>query len=177
MTNKQNTLIVNLYSGPGAGKSTTAAWLFACLKKIGINAELVTEYAKDKVWEESHKVLNNQIYIFAKQHHRLKILLEKVDVIITDSPIMMGITYDLENNSYLRNLAYFEYSKMNNLNFFLKRSKVYNPIGRQQDEEQAIVMDKIIKKCIDDFNIDYSIFDTDDSSYNEMLTIIFERLQ
>lgn len=47
----KNTLLVTLSGAPGAGKSTGAAYIFAMLKMQGINAELVTEYAKDKVWE------------------------------------------------------------------------------------------------------------------------------
>ena len=42
-------LVVNLTGAPGAGKSTGAAYVFSQLKMRGINCELVTEYAKDKV--------------------------------------------------------------------------------------------------------------------------------
>lgn len=41
------TIYVNLYGGPGSGKSTTAAGVVSQLKLLSINAELVTEYAKD----------------------------------------------------------------------------------------------------------------------------------
>ena len=41
-----NTMVVNCYAGPGAGK-TTCAWEVASqLKKKGINTEYVSEYAK-----------------------------------------------------------------------------------------------------------------------------------
>ena len=46
---KKSFLLISLYSGPGSGKSTGAAWIFAKLKLAGVNAELVTEFAKDKV--------------------------------------------------------------------------------------------------------------------------------
>lgn len=55
------TIIVNIYGSPSAGKSTTAAGVFYELKRNGIRCELVTEYAKSKVWEESYKVLNDQL--------------------------------------------------------------------------------------------------------------------
>lgn len=48
-----NCLVVNLFGVPGAGKSTGAAYIFSQLKMAGINAELITEFAKDKVWEEN----------------------------------------------------------------------------------------------------------------------------
>ena len=42
-------ILANLFGAPGAGKSTGAAYVFSKLKMAGINAELVTEFAKDKV--------------------------------------------------------------------------------------------------------------------------------
>ncbi len=51
MIKKHDTLVVNLLGGPGSGKSTTAADVFARLKWQDINCELVTEFAKDLVWE------------------------------------------------------------------------------------------------------------------------------
>ena len=72
-------LIVNLYGAPGAGKSTGAAYVFSQLKMHGINAELVTEFAKDKVWEESKAVFQNQAYIFGKQYFRISRVQGKVD--------------------------------------------------------------------------------------------------
>jgi predicted ATPase len=58
--------VINLYGGPGTGKSTTAAALFALMKREGYNVELVTEFAKDLVWTERNKELGDQIYIFGK---------------------------------------------------------------------------------------------------------------
>lgn len=42
-------LVVNVFGVPGAGKSTGAAYIFSKLKMNGINAELITEFAKDKI--------------------------------------------------------------------------------------------------------------------------------
>ena len=59
-------IIVNLFGVPGAGKSTGAAYIFSKLKMRGIEAELITEFAKDKVCENSEKVFQNQAYIFGQ---------------------------------------------------------------------------------------------------------------
>ena len=63
-------LIVNIFGGPGVGKSTTAAAVFALLKLHNIEAELVTEFPKDLVWEKRAYTFENQNYIFGKQQHR-----------------------------------------------------------------------------------------------------------
>lgn len=69
-------LIINLFGAPGAGKSTGAAYIFSKLKMLGVNAELVTEFAKDKVWENNTEVLSNQIMCLVNS------ILESVDVLI-----------------------------------------------------------------------------------------------
>jgi len=52
-------ICVNLFGAPGSGKSTCAAYTFAKLKMLGVNCELVTEFAKDKTWEKNFTVLSN----------------------------------------------------------------------------------------------------------------------
>lgn len=87
------TLIVNLYGGPGTGKSTTAAGLFYKLKEAGINSEYIQEYAKDKTWQADYFTLECQPYITSKQLYRLHRVLDKVDVVVTDSPLIQGLVY------------------------------------------------------------------------------------
>ena len=67
----KDTLIVNLYGGPGSGKSTGAAYLFAKLKMAGVDAEYVTEFAKDKVWEGNQEAFRCQFYITGKRTFRI----------------------------------------------------------------------------------------------------------
>lgn len=83
-----DTLIVNFFGGPGTGKSTTTAHVFSLLKWKGYNCEMALEYAKEKVWEGSLDVLDDQIYLFGEQYHRIKILENKVDIISCDSPFL-----------------------------------------------------------------------------------------
>lgn len=71
-----------------------AAYIFSELKMRGINAELVTEFAKDKVWENNDEVFKNQAYIFGKQSYKMSRCRDKVDVIITDSPLPLSIFYN-----------------------------------------------------------------------------------
>lgn len=142
------TVVINLFGGPGCGKSTIAAELFATLKKQGYEVELVTEYAKDKVWEESYKTLENQIYVFSKQLHRMWRLKDKVQFIITDSPLLLSIIYDKDKNEDLKNLVITKFNSFDNINIVINRSTVYNQNGRYQNEEQANEIDKEIKELL-----------------------------
>ena len=153
-------IVVNLYGGPGSGKSTTAAGIFSELKMLGLNTELVTEYAKDKVWEKHEAILDNQIYVFAKQYHRLFRLTGQVDVIVTDSPILLSTIYNKDRTTLgrsLDNLVIEAYHTFNNVNYFLNRTKKYNPKGRLQTEDEAKELDTQINSMLDRLNVPYDI--------------------
>ena len=152
----KKTLVINLFGGPGVGKSTLCASVFAKLKMLGVECELALEYAKDVVWEESYKKLENQIYIFGKQHARVHRLLGKVDVVITDSPLLNSIVYDKTDNIALRKLVISEFWKLNTLNFYINRKLKYEVGGRVETLEQAIEVDKIYLNVIKDNDIEYT---------------------
>jgi hypothetical protein len=131
------------------------------LKKKGINCEYITEYAKDKTWENSSTTLSNQIYIFGKQHHKMFIVKDKVDVMICDSPLLFSIIYD--NNKTKKGDHFYEFileefNKFNNLNFYIERTTQYNPTGRNQTENQALIVDESIKSLLIYNNIDFHIY-------------------
>src|SRR3954464_15085371 len=91
------TVVVNMLAGPGSGKSTMASSVFSELKWRGEETEYVGEYAKDLTWEKRVKTLDNQVYVFAKQHHRIFRLLNQVDIIVTDSPLYLTPIYCQDN--------------------------------------------------------------------------------
>jgi len=144
----QKTIVVNLMAGPGAGKSTMAAALFAQLKWKGIDCELAAEYAKDLVWEKRDKTFENQVYIFGKQHNRIFRLLGQVEVVITDSPLLLTPIYDGHKRETLKKLVFEEVNRCNNLNIFVVRRKDYNPNGRVHTKSQADVIDETVKNFL-----------------------------
>lgn len=155
------TLVVNLFGGPGCGKSTTAAGVFHELKKLDINCELVTEFAKDKAWEKNKKVFEAQIYLLGEQYWRLYRCVGEVDVIITDSPILLSAVY---NDFYcglqhLNPAVYELFAKFNNMNFRIKRSKPYNQSGRNESASCAIEIDHRVDRCLKENNIDFIALD------------------
>lgn len=156
-------LVVNFLGGPCTCKSAIAAHVFSLLKWNMITCELIPEFPKQKVWEESFKVLENQIYIFGKQHHYISRVLNKVDVILVDSPLILSLYYSENyNNSslttYFKELILYEFNKMKTLNILLDRDVPYDKTGRYQTEEEAIESDKKIRKMLDDNNIKYLNF-------------------
>jgi hypothetical protein len=148
---EKRTLVVNFFSGPGVGKSTMAAGVFYELKMAGIECELALEYAKDKVWEQSYAVLDNQLYITSKQYHRLKILNRKVQVIITDSPLLLGLYYGKKDREEFKNLVISLHNEFESLNIFLERIYDYNLNGRIQTEEEAKEIDNEITSITDKY--------------------------
>lgn len=140
--------VINLFAGPGAGKSTTAAGVFYTLKgKYNINCEYVSEYAKELAWEKNMFLISDQLHIAANQNRGLERLRGKVDYAISDSPLILGIHYS--TNYFLRksleNLITELFDSYDNQNFFINRTKEYNPHGRFQTLEQAIQADQDIK--------------------------------
>ena len=154
-------IVVNLFAGPGVGKSTTAARVFADLKMKGVNCEMALEFAKDKVWEESFKTMDDQIYIFGKQFHKIWRLKDKVDVIICDSPLPISIVYDKENSKPFHELVMEQFNKFVNFNFLLERGTDYQSEGRLQTEEEAKKVDETVKRVLDENRIDYTILPID----------------
>jgi nicotinamide riboside kinase len=153
------TLVVSFIGGPGLGKSVIAAKLFVELKQKGYAVELATEYAKDCTYEERHGALTNQIYVFGKQHHRLHRLLGKVDVIITDSCLLLSTIYKQEGlpNSF-DGFVVDMYNQFNNLLFVLSREFEYQEYGRGSLEEgQAEELDFMVRERLSEHNIDYTV--------------------
>ena len=162
-------LVVNLFGGPGSGKSTTAAAVFSLLKLHGINAELITEFAKDLTWEGRQSALSNQYYVWAKQHHRLQRVVDQVDVVVVDSPLLLSLIYNKECVASFYNTVIDTFNEFNNVNFFLERVKVFNPIGRNQNEVEAKEIDKAILNKLNELNIKFSTLPGDFNGINHIV--------
>lgn len=152
--------VINLFGGPGVGKSTRMGEIFAKLKKDDISVEMAPEFAKEMVWqEETPQILNNQIYIFGVQQNRIHRLLGKVDVIITDAPLMNSILYDSTGNESFHQLAYDQFKELDNINILLEREdQDYQNNGRVQDEVDAKKIDERLKRILTEYSIPYYRF-------------------
>jgi ABC-type oligopeptide transport system ATPase subunit len=140
----KDTKVINLFGGPGAGKSTTAYCLAGTLKSLGVSCELALEYAKDLTWSNSLDTLDDQVYVFGKQYHRIYRLYGKVDCIVTDSPLLLSLFYGKDKPDLFDEFVKSANSKFNNVNFFIVRNKEYVKEGRNQTSDEAELIDKAI---------------------------------
>lgn len=163
--------VINLFGAPGSGKSTGAAYIFSQLKMRNINCELVTEYAKDLTWEGRTLSLNCQEYIFGKQSFRMKRCRDKVDVIITDSPIPLGIFYNTDPalDECFNHTVMNVFNTYNNNNYLIKRVKPYNPIGRNQTESESDEIGRKIQSFLEERGIIYLEYGGEMKSYNQII--------
>lgn len=172
-------LVVNLFGAPGAGKSTGAAYVFSKLKMAGVNAELVTEFAKDKVWEESKAVFQNQAYIFGKQYFRISRLQDKVDVVITDSPLLLSCFYcdDDTLGDEFNALVSKVFDSYNSMNVFINRVKPYNPTGRFQNEQESDALSQDLIPFLNKFGVSCRHYDGCEESYDILVADILDALK
>lgn len=172
-------LVVNLLGGPGSSKSTSAALLFAILKRKDINAELVTEFAKSAAWENNVKAIENQAYVFGKQCYKMSRCADDVDVIITDSPLILSIIYNhdkrLTENFNLSVMDVF--NSYNNLNVFLNRAQKYNHKGRFQTEDEAKAIDEEILSTLKERGVPYIKVTPNDEGYQFITDLIMAKLK
>ena len=149
-----NTKVINLFGGPGAGKSTCASGLFYLMKKDGICCEIANEWIKEKVYEENRYVFSDQMYVFAKQRKKLMQLTGKVEYIITDSPLLLSVIYGKESGTF-NSLVVEEFNKFVNLNFLVTRDHQYQTYGRIQDKCQAQDISRRIASILNYKQIEY----------------------
>lgn len=171
-------LVVNLFGAPGAGKSTGAAYIFSKLKMAGVNAELVTEFAKDKVWEESKAVFQNQAYIFGKQYFRISRVQDKVNVVITDSPILLSPFYTTDPilGAEFDALVTKVFKSYDSLNVFIDRVKPYNGAGRFQTEQESDNLSKEMLAFLNRHGIGCRHYKGDIEGYDVLVADILRRL-
>lgn len=180
--------VINLFAGPGTGKSTTCAALFAELKYAGHNTEMILEYAKSAAWEgrlagskiengkysPPSKIAKAQEYIFGKQSFALSRVADEVEFCVTDAPLLLGLVY-MPKDFYmpsLRSTILEAFNSYDNLNIVLKRNKPYNTCGRIQTKEEAEELDDLIIKQLVDNCIEYYTLDFDRNNPKQIIAIM-----
>lgn len=140
--------VINFFGGAGVGKSTTAAELFAKMKKANYKVDLAHEVAKDLVWEEAHNIFGEQDYMFALQNRKLRRLIgHDIDYAVVDSSILLSLFYmPYDFPPSFRQYVEDAYDSYDNINIFLDRNPdlPYVQAGRNENEAQARAIDQSI---------------------------------
>jgi len=162
-------LRINFYGGPGVGKSTLAAKVYAELSRAGVvTVEMVREFCKPWAYEGQKMDAFDQVYTFGNQlwaEHRL--FKAGVGVIVTDSPVLLQCVYthrlDADIAAHLRGVAVHYERAYPALNFLVRRNVPYRRAGRYQDEPELQVLDDQIKAWVDDWGLRYTLVDPDET--------------
>lgn len=159
------TIVVNLYAGPGAGKTTSAWEIASRLKKENITTEYVSEYAKELVWENNARLLDgslqSQTHLFEEQNWRLQRLQGKVSVAVTDSPILLSLIYGKEITPALRQNILDAYHGYNNFDMFIQRGTYFEQAGRIHNLVESKAIDSHIHTLLRDNGIFYGTYTHD----------------
>lgn len=174
-------LVVNLFGAPSAGKSTGAAYIFSKLKLAGVNAELVTEFAKEKCWEDNKEVFKpgNQCYLFGEQFYRMNRIRDKVSVIVTDSPLPLNIIYNestILKESFNRTVMDC-FDSFYNFSYLVIRDKSFNPAGRRQTKAESDKIQGEIFELLDNEGIPYKIVRGNQTDYDLIVDEVLAELQ
>lgn len=168
------TTCINIFGGPGIGKSTFAAELFVAMKKKHILTELTTEYAKDLIWQDRPNMLNNQISVLGEQWDRIQRLVDKVQYIINDSPTLLSSIYAPEEYpKSFHELVLWTHKKNKRLNLILPRhEEEYEAFGRIQNEKTAKNIDIKILNLLKRENESYFLVPNTNSRIEQTLNYI-----
>lgn len=177
--------VINLFAGPGAGKSVTSLFLAAHMQTRNKKVEYVHEYAKTQVWDkrmtDTGGIFTEQDYIGAHQHNMIRRLVEHdIDYVVTDTSLLLGLAYmpDWYPKSY-KPFLLDVFNSYTNINVFIDRGNIpYVAAGRNQTYEEALQKDQEVKQLLSDNNIPYftvtqDIYKEVDEAAIEILNTIF----
>ena len=179
------TKIINLFAGPGAGKSTIASGLMYELKKQHISADNPYEFPKNLAWDENVNAIKDQLYITANQHRNIVRSYGKVDFVICDSPILFGIVYNKKYkeggdfisslyNEEFDNFVFNLFNRYDNINYFLERNlnSSYDDKERFQTLDESKIIDREIKDMLDLYGVKYETIYVDDKTVEKIINKI-----
>ena len=159
--------VINLWGGPGCGKSTTATGLFSLMKMRGHRVELVTEYAKELTYDKNWEMLVKQEYIFPEQYQRQLRLKGQVDYAITDSPLPLNLIYardELKKDNKFNTWVVDGFNEFDNFNIMLMRVKPYSHYGRKESSDKALDIDHECVHVLENMNSSYKWVRGDEDS-------------
>ena len=120
----------------------------------------------------------NQLFVFSEQQKRIFRLHGKLDVVVTDSPLLNSIIYDTTtNDAAFRQMILNEHHRYRNLNIFIRRQKPYVQNGRLHTLDQAKSLDEQILQLLKQNEIPYIEVEGHRVNTASIIDIILKHLQ
>ena len=146
------------------------------LKQAKIRSEFTGEAAKDFVWDA--RDMANQKYIFAKQENRLHRLAGKVDIIVSDSPLLLPFIYAPEYYP----VAYFNFVKWcwdqhRNLNFLINPTSGYDGVGRVHSEVESQLIQVKLENLLLELKEPFIIIPDNDNGLDMIMDVVREQMR
>lgn len=150
---------INVFGGPGVGKTTTAYALAYDLSSRGLPVIYVSELPKEWAMFGRRPTPTDQLFINAEQFRREELALRNGYIVVTDSPVLLTAVYGefyggeesvVEALRIKTRLLDRLYPKVFNL-FLERRTDVYDCRGRFQELEEAVILDELVKSSVKDW--------------------------
>ena len=175
--------IINIFGGPGIGKSSIAAGVTYKLKKNHINCDQPYEFPKLLAWDDNHSAIQDQLYVLANQHRGIVKSYGKVDYIVLDSPILLSLTYRnyYKGTEYPSSLYGESFDKMvldtfnqyDNINIVLDRADgVHNNDERYQNLEESKELDIVIENSLIENTIPFHKIKVNDDTVDDIMKLV-----
>ena len=175
--------IINIFGGPGIGKSSIAAGITYKLKKNHISCDKPYEFPKLLAWDDNHSAIQDQLYVLANQHRGIVKSYGKVDYIVLDSPILLSLTYRnyYKGTEYPSSLYGESFDKMvldtfnqyDNINIVLDRADgVNNNDERYQNLEESKELDIVIENSLIENNIPFHKIKVNDDTVDDIMKLV-----
>ncbi len=145
------------------------------LKKSSKVVELIPEYAKDLVWAKRNVALSDQLYILGKQNHRLHVIKDEADIVVTDAPILSCAIYNGETTSdAFKDVVVETFRQYNRINIYIDRNPKYGyeQEGRNETLEESDAIGVKYTNFLDLINEDYYRFTNNDEIVDKIIGVL-----
>lgn len=172
------TVVVNVFGGPGCGKTAMAWEVCERLRRMGFLVEYAPEYAKELTWdatsaaatelerERARELLDgrpdHQMTIVREQHRRISRYVGQVDFVVTDGPLVQSLAYlkgedsrspDIRRlHGKVRDQTVALAHQVPSFDMLAKRAgaATYPEAGTSYTPEQASLIDRSVRRLLDE---------------------------
>jgi hypothetical protein len=149
--------VINMFGGPGSGKTSGAIGTTWEMIKAGLRVEFFHEYAKIPAYEQNKAQFEDQLLLTAQQNRPLWLIKNKVDFVVSDSPLIQSIQYKPDDYfpEFYNDFIFELWDYYDNVNFFVKRCKQYVTEGRNESLSESERIDVDVMEMLTKRNIPF----------------------